>query len=293
MKKSNIIKQVCFAACALTISLSCSSDDEPAKRPITDNNAGEFKVSNLSLFDKQQKGELEAINGDTLKVIFTPKSDYKDIKFELSCDQLKKYNDSLYIVNAAKAGGQQLKLTAKYLNETDNSITTYTAEKDIDITIYSESVTIPYVVSVSKDLLKFVDPEVTYESSDGEKLTFTIKDSDWLKPKNTESENYDYVFNIRYTTMGVMSTVSVKYLKKANVENDKDSYFFHHELDRRSASIKIPGAIYNDIYAPINIRIGPDTRRDAVDSYISELSANPDVFKINVDPQKNSLKRIM
>lgn len=297
---SKIKKLVSFAAIVLIAATICccsSDDDSPAKRPIIDNNAGTFEVSNIAnllLVNKQQRRELEAINGDTLKVIFTPKSDYKNLKFELSCNQLTKYNDSLYIVNASDSGKQQFKLTAKYANETDTTITTYSAEKDIDITVYSESVTIPYIVTVSEDLLKFVTPEVTYENSDGERITFPITDTEWEKPQNTDNKLYSYCFNIRYTKIGIISTVTVKYLKKTEAKNDKEYYFFRHRLDRKSASVNIPGLIYNDIYVPIYISIDltAGIHKSFVNSYISELAANPDVFKIEVDPPKTHLDRI-
>lgn len=86
---------------------SCCKDEDT----IVDSKAGTFVVTNLATGEVFQSDEaqfgfngmysskgVKIAKGDTLKVVFTPKTNYRGVTFNRSCTNIKKVTDELYVV---------------------------------------------------------------------------------------------------------------------------------------------------------------------------------------------------
>ena len=303
---------------------SCSSEDEVTQ---TVDDAGTFIVTNLSYDEGNDNLNVNALKGDTLKVIFSPKKDYKDLKFVLDCQELKKLNDSLFVVTDSKAGRYQHSLSAKYEAKTESTNISYSANNILTVNIPEAYVIIPYKVSISNDLLGFVDAELSYTDADGNDHTCVISDNQWVRSDSVRCQLWEdakgglhfvevekdhaeegwtlveermelpyiyYDFIVRYYNVGISTNVIVRYKQKESMSFDRDSYDFYHKLKRGKADVHIPNLIYidNSFSFDLTINIGGDNllKKDKVKDYIDELVKTPDVIKLRIDPADGVIK---
>lgn len=298
------------------------ANNEEAIAP-KDTLGGTFNVTNLSYNESTENLSLTALNGDTLKVVFTQKTEYKDKFFSISCDNTKlaKLNDTLYVVKEMQSGDNKINLSAI----SADSLVSATAE--LTVNIPKAYVIIPYKVGVSNDLLGFVDAEVTYTDTQGKEHTYVVPDSQWVKSDSVRCQLWEdtngglhfvevgvnqpkdgwtlveeemelpipyYIFNVRYYKTGISSIVTIRYIPKKDVSIDRDSYDFYHKLMRGKAEVQVPNVIYidNSISFDLTINIGDDggIKKDKVKDYIDELAKTPDVIKLRIDPGNGGIK---
>ena len=137
---------VLFAIPCITVMTSCSDDEtayERKKTVINDANAGEFSVTNISYSGTEDGLSLSALKGDTLKIIFIPKAEYKEFVFEKHYNGLEQINDSLYRVKDDKAGRHDYELKIVCQKETDTSVVDVSAEAILKVNIPEAYVIIP------------------------------------------------------------------------------------------------------------------------------------------------------
>lgn len=307
------------------IFVSCSKDsdtpsniNEPEKAEKTIYNAGEFSITNLSSKENVDGSEVKLINGDTLKVVFKPKNEYKDYSFTVSCTSLNKLNDSLFVVSNLPSNRNEVLFTsASSKVEKKDSILTYFAERKVILNIPSSYVIIPFHLEATQDLLQMTTAEITCKNGDGTQSTIVLNEDDWVcrdsstiylyvdaegkkhytaqstpedgwtkvEERKFASNSY-YDFKVRYFQLGVDNEIIVKYIPKSLLSMERDSYSFYHSLDRSIATVVIPGVQVIDIYSSTNIsiNIGSDygVKKDDVKSYLDNLRNTQDVFKFNI-----------
>lgn len=272
-----------------------------------DSLAGSFKLKNITDSNQESSNEIIAIPGDTIQVIFEPKSEYRTngIHFVLSCsglEPLSANNDSMYVVNRnSNYGKLQISLRAKYENKSNEGTTTLSASTISTINVQSKSyIAIPYQLQVSEDLLQFVTPEITYNDPLGNKRTYRLENDDMVhsdsvtysythngKVENqTYLPNAKYSFKLRYTSLPATTEVTVRYIPKDNVEITRNDYDFQHRFDRMSASGILydtngSATIITDIYSNFSITINPNSPKrqteQGIRQYIETLARTPDV----------------
>lgn len=283
-KVFNVMMALAVGMTAVLIATSCSNDNgDDGKKPFVDQQAGTFKIINQSYDDGTTGPEFIVLPGDTLKVIFTPKMEYKSLAFKINCEGLNQLNDSMFVVKKNASGSTNYTVFAAYKDETDSTTTNYSAQTGFEITIPESYVIIPYKLSLSQDLKELVTPEVTYTDADGKQHTFVVKD--WIDTENSATTR----FNVRYYKVGVTAKVEFRYIPKQNVSLTHDNYYLSRTFDRENATIHIPNMFVSDFYTSINISIviGGEgtygTPKNDVPAAIEELSKTVDVLKFSID----------
>lgn len=291
-KVFNVMMALAVGMTAVLMATSCGNDNgNDGKKPILDQQAGTFKIINQSYDDGTTGPEFIALPGDTLKVIFTPKNDYKGLAFETNCEGLNQLNDSMFVVKKNASGSTKFTVSAAYKDETDSTTTNYSAQTGFEITIPEIYVIIPYKLSLSQDLKDLVTPEVTYTDADGKQHTFILKD--WIDTENSATTR----FYVRYYKVGVTAKVEFRYIPKQNVSLTHDNYYLSRTFDRESATIHIPNMFVSDFYTSINISIiiGGEgtygTSKEDIPAAIEELSRTVDVLKFSID-EMGSIEKI-
>ena len=290
----NVLMAMAVGMAAVLVVTSCSDDDEdgveqPKKTPVTDQQAGTFKIVNQTYDDGTTGAGIIALPGDTLKVTFTPKADYKGLTFKMSCEELEQVNDSLYVVTKNASGTKKYTVSAAYQNETETTVIKYSAKTDFELTVPDSYVIIPYHLTLSQDLKELVTPEVTYYDADGKRHTFVVKA--WEESEYVATTH----FYVRYYKVGVTATVEFRYIPKQDVSLTRDRYYLSRQFDRGSAKIQIPKTINIDIYNAMNFSlvIGGEigTAKEDIPAALDELSNTVDVLKFSID-EKGRIEKI-
>lgn len=314
--KTNLRKWMVAIFLPLTVCvMSSCCDDEDDEASVINNNAGTFAVTNISYDDSVDRLSVKAIEIDTLKVKFTPQSDYQSENFIVECPPLKKLNDSLFVVEGLKVGDNEIMLTATCKKEKE----TLSKAETLKISVPEKYVIMPYHLTMSKDLEELVQPEVSYTDGDGHIHTYKVSTNDIVRPDSTLVEMYEdvngkthlvydgegvpetdwtkveerklanptyYDFNVRYYKVGISSNVTVRYLPRHNVELTRERYYLSHCLDRGSATVHIPNLLYMDSSTSfrLTIKIGGEDGigKDEVASALEELEKTPDVINLNI-----------
>ena len=286
---------------------SCSSDDD-----MKNNVEGAFTITNISSGKVMNASSNKMFDKDTLRIMFQPKEEHKDLQFTIDCEELKSIGDNLYILKSNTLSPNSLKVTAKC----ESGNTQYCAETKIGINISHSYAVIPFCVQASQDLLLLSSAQVTYTDADGQEHSFGINDEEWVRPDsinlylfrdnngneqliNDKSEgeekgwtlieeeklgpNATFTFDVRYYHLGIDASVSVTYKRKEHVTATADTYYLLHRIDRKSADITVSNGIVVDIYNPTNIDLTdhniPNTE---LENYFIKLQSNPDIFKLNI-----------
>lgn len=312
--KTNLIKLMSAAMAVLAVTMvftSCcnDSDSEPIKFT-TSLSDGSFEVTNLSAHEPVGSSAV-VIYHDTLLIKFNSKQDYENPSFTISCRELEKVNDSIFVVPSLKTGENKITLEAA---DTVNNYIIYKAEQIITFKIPESYMIIPLSVRVSADLKPFIDVELSYTDKEGKEKKYLIKEEEWIKPDSALFYKYEtedgligyasqvpegakileeeklasdprFTLDTRFVDLknDVTTTFSARYIPKQNVELEREEYRFTHYIDRKSAQISIPGKIVIDAYTSINIDLTDHTvRKEDVASYLEELSAKPDIKKFKL-----------
>ena len=311
-----------LATSSVFVSVACCDDDKNEDTKIN----GTFTVENMSYSDKSQGASVKALEGDTLKIVFSPERMYENLAFAISCgDGLQRLNDSLYVVKELNPGENKVPLSAQCNKEAEGSSITYSASEELTLIVPEAYVIMPYKVAVSQDLLDLVDAEVTYTDAEDESHSYLIPNESWTRSDSITYQRWKdatgtshlvtvgkdnieagwtfidekkylptpyYTFRVRYYKMGITSNVTVRYIPKKGMIAERDSYEFYHNLERGNAIVEIPGLVYIDNSISINIGGDGKIKKDDVKTYIEKLENTPDVIKLNIDPQNGRIKEI-
>lgn len=214
MKRRIVYKCAMYFLLSLML-VSCKDRDEDPVPPVVNNpvppvedsDAGIFKLLDTSTGSELQVGKNNCIYlyvGDTIKVLFEYKSEYKDFNFTFESEQLNKVGDDLFVVpsNLASAEahstviitvgepGKPVVISASCTTVKDNVEYKLSAKRDFRVFAYGipESILVNYYLNVSPELLQFVTPAITCPNENGSSSTsYVLKDEDWEK---TEKEHY-------------------------------------------------------------------------------------------------------
>lgn len=321
--KKELLRFAVIACMPLVVSMmsACSDDENENASPSVGSLAGSFSVTNISYFEDNAESPLKVLEGDTLKIMFAAEGENKGKKLTVSCQSLKKLNDSLFVAEELNTGDNTLKLQAT----TDSASCT----SDFIVDVPDAYVIMPYRISMSSDLDELVQPEVSYTDANGKTHTFMVPAVDIVRPDSALYERYmdsegeshiilvgrdkveagwtkveerkmardtHYDFKVRYYKVGITSSVTVRYIPRANTPLTRDRYYLSHLLDRGSAKVVVPGVIFNDNYSSWNlsVTIGGDGGIDKADvaAALAELAQNPDVLKLNIDPRNNTIREV-
>lgn len=185
IKDLRVVAMMLLCALFLISVSSCHKEED-----VKDEEAGTFTIMNLrtgiSWLEAKQRGDayLGAYVGDTLKVTFQPKIEYKEHKIVVECESLKKINDSLFVIGqelkspeGMVGSGHQITVKARHYSSTYATITfpIYVTEKP-------EPQNAKYVATmsnyyVSSDLLQFVTAEVSQTDDNGQMQSIILPES--------------------------------------------------------------------------------------------------------------------
>lgn len=203
MKTKNFRLATKLLLCALfVVSLnSCCKDDDDEITTVSDNVAGSFKLLNPASGEELVATFYNCIKiyvGDTIKVDFTPNDKYKNCKFNINCEQLKKVGENLFVVpEALKSAeahkqfyvivgepGEPVKFTASY-NEVKEDVK-YILSAEVETRLFAygipENLLVKYTLDISQDLAQFVIPTITFPNENGNGMnSLVVKDTDWIK----------------------------------------------------------------------------------------------------------------
>lgn len=310
-------------ALVLTFASSCCDKEESGTEDsnVVDSYSGVFTITNLSTHELIGDSA-NVINNDTLVIHFTPKQEYANpnYKFEIICGQaLEQIDDSTFTVPKSFSGSKSLVVSASAT--VDEKI--YNALRIITLNVPQSYISIPMVVSVSADLKEFVDVELSYTDKNGNEQRHLVKEEEWVKPDSTtlfvykkengtitfgevlpqgatliEEERYKpnclFIMDARFYDLGkdITTTFCARYTLKSGIDINRENYELTHNIDRRSANIRIPSQIVIDYYIPITIDLSNHViNKGSIPSYLDALSKTPDIkrFKISTSGQISSL----
>ena len=176
-----------------------------------------------------------------------------------------------------------------------------------DVDIETET-SISYTLTISPDLLKFVTPQVSYVDENGVLVTITgVEDLDGKVIENSSEVSSDgsyasswtstvitgtgykcWTIQMKFKHLGFHSHMAVRYLRNEFVEDASGKvYDFHHNINTSVNATKITKtskgwfggeSIEATSYADshVSITIGDYHYGDNVETYLTELSNNPD-----------------
>ena len=330
--KTRFFSYICFGLAAMSLALTfsscCKDDDDEILTPghgegtenvedgkgtefiVKDNEAGIFVVENMSSREILGQTTTDVIRDDTLLVLFQPKQDYRGRLFPISCKDLEKINDSIFVVPGLNSGSHTIEFSVS--DTIGHSI--YRAQRTFSVNVPKSYVSIPITVNLSADLLQFVDVELAYTDKGGLEHNYSIKEDEWIRPDSVVyyiykkedghiassgtvldgceviseekvAPNPHFEWDARFFDINEDITTSfiARYSPKSNLVLDRESYFFTHAVDRESARVSIPGRIVIDIYNAITIDLtDKSVIKDNVEDYLEELAQNPDVKKFRI-----------
>lgn len=295
--------------------------EKPQNEYIT--NAGTFELYNLSTLDGQNlitKGinisiglgpTYDLYGGDTIKIRFTPKREYRQHTFDIVCKGLDKINDSIYVVPRIIQEDNHLLVTMSASCQIRKSTTIYniSASNSKTLSYMPDFVfDVRFELEMSDDLLKFARPKLTYTDASGNEITLILNETDFTKetihaalykdsegwshviyddkqpdPEWTLVEERDvfmtyYPFASKFTKRDTELKVHVKYLPIENISLTQDRYQFEHDLRWYADG-------YVNVYIPISITIdGSETDKvNRAQAYLNSLFASSDSLKLKID----------
>ena len=316
MKKASLSFLATIALGFVALFTACSSDSK--EEPVTDYNAGEFKIINTTRGNKELvDGSVEVYKGDVLKIQFSSK--YK-----------KNFNKeySVYVgKNKVNIENEQFKVST---GDTDYAFTlkaTYdegethlSASQNITIK-QKYKVTVPYVLYITEDLKDLVKVNVDYSNEEGktypmEELpgyifethedVYTYEDEGFTfytfnkqqaiayavhKGPMTAQTTPMLVLEIPYYRFNIDTEIILTYQQKADVEERE--YNIGREFQRKKASIVSPteGANDKDWKYSLPLFTGEKKTASQTRDYIGKIVKEKDVIKLHIDNDGNVTER--
>lgn len=197
-----------------------------------------------------------------------------------------------------------------------------------DVDVVTES-SINYTLTISPDLLKFVTPQVSYIDENGNLVTLTgveeldgkvienkaeidyngsgaeVSASGWTQQVITGTGYKCWTFQVKYKRLDFHSYMGVKYLINDFIEDtDGKIYDFHHSINTSIIAFKstitekkglfdnsqtVGTQAYSDSHVSVtlfNYHFG-----DNINSYLDNLSKNPDIVGYYVDKDGNVTRK--
>lgn len=253
---------------------------------------------------EESKYEPKVKIGDKIRLeYFIPVVEYRSLRFDvyvtIGNDAEIKATDYKYEFTIPENAPEVYTISWRAKHTDDDLIIEGNGQFDLHISDKSAaneiSADMTYRLTLSKDMLSFVTPEISYVDDDGKTQSRTITD-DMFKENSTSFTfgeetftltRFSYDFNIHYTKK-TAKEVSVKYHKKANVEISKESYDFDHLLFIVSGTAT--SANGNSVNIGISSFIGKvlagsrdNVNKEDVGNYIDILTSTPDVATVSIN----------
>lgn len=191
-----------------------------------------------------------------------------------------------------------------------------------DVDVVTES-SINYTLTLSPDLLKFVTPQVSYVDENGNLVTLTgveeldgkvienkaeidyknggteVSASGWTQQVITGTGYKCWTFQVKYKRLNFHSYMGVKYLINDCIEDtDGKIYDFHHSINTSIIALKstiiensqtVNTQVYSDSH--ISVTLLDYHFGDNINSYLDNLSKNPDIVGYYVDEDGNVTRK--
>ena len=318
MKKSGLSFLATVSVCALVALFTACSSSDSKEEPVTDHNAGEFKIINTSRGNKVlEDGSVEIYKGDVLKIQFSPK--YKknfttDYSVYVGRNKVAIENNE-FIISTGDTE-YTFNLSATY----DEGETHLSASQTITIK-QKYKVTVPYVLYITEDLKDLVKVNVSYSNEaaktypmedlpgytfESHSNIFTYEDEGftYYTFNQPEAESYAIhdgpktvntvpmlVLEIPYYRFSIDTEIILTYQQKADVE-ERD-YNIGREFQRKKASIVSPVEGVNDKDWKYSLPMFTGSKMTASQTrdYISRISREQDVIKLHIDADGNVTER--
>ena len=320
MKKNFLGMLATVAVCGLVAVFAACSSSDSNDEPITDNNAGEFKIVNATRGNADLTVTPNNLfKGDVLKIQFSPK--YKKnytTSYAVSVNGGTKttLEGNEFTVSEGNAT-YTFTLIAKY----DEGATHLSATKTI--TVKQEyNVTVPYVLYITEDLKDLIKVNVdfsneagkTYPMEDLPSYTFEEHQNVWTYEdgglthytfNEPEAKTYDVhagpltaktvpmlVINLPYYRFNIDTEIILTYKQKADVIETQD-YNIGRSFERKKASVLSPTAGASDkdwrYTVPMftgELKTGKETKK-----YVDQMVKEKDVIKLHIDADGNVTER--
>ena len=308
MKKSSLSILATIALGFVALFTACSSDSK--EEPVTDYNAGEFKIINTTRGNKELvDGSVEIYKGDVLKIQFSPKYK-KNFTTEYSVyvgkNKFNIENDQFKVTTGDTDYAFTLKATY------DEGETHLSASQNITIK-QKYKVTVPYVLYITEDLKDLVKVNVDYSNEEGktypmEELPgYTFETHDDVYTYEEDGFTY-YVFNkqqaeayevhdgplsantapmlvleIPYYRFNIDTEIILTYQQKADVEERE--YNIGRDFQRKRATVVSPteGASDKDWKYSLPMFTGTKMTASKTREYIGKIIKEKDVIKLHID----------
>lgn len=316
-----------LALSGIMLFMSCCEDDpvvDPVVVKVDDSEVGAFEeIRNMSsgrtvsLYDgiviNTGKQTAQIYGGDTIKVSFTPKSQYAMEKFNITIEGYKKLNDSLFVAPVGQilkddTSSESLKMVATCSFNRNDTIYSLSAKQSGHYSYKSAFVfDVDYSYSITSDLLAFVTPVLTYTDENGYEKNVTLTEANmefskvtiyqdqdghryylevgespeegWTKIRERPS-SYNYYFDSRFMKRSSKLTATVKYTKKDVAQPEDPSLDFSRELSWTARG-------YINLGITITIGQGQEVTAEKLQAYLEELYQKTDALTLAIDRYGN------
>ena len=311
-----LLLPVGLLAAVSLMTVSCDDDDVPV---IENADAGTFTITNLSADGTVVHDNAELMAGDTLKVAFTPSSEYKDFVFTVSCEPLVRVKDSIYVVpddrtdsrNTVYSKDMPLILKAVYDSKTKDVEYKLSATKTVQAKALKASAEVTWIMMVSPDLLDFFSLQLNYTDGNSTKHIVTLTDDQWTSEsytkyvyqnaegKTRESDHeifeegwtkvseeeilLDYRFSAKlyYSRIDTTYPFTVKYIQKTQTPPEKTEYDFFRSLAWGNAITYAPDGVHPYTGTNKTLLYEEDTVKKAdLPTNLSTLASTEDHFEL-------------
>lgn len=318
--KMNLKLLATIAVCGFVALFTACSSSDSKDEPITDNNAGEFKIVNGTRGNAElTAGSNNFYKGDVLKIQFNPK--------------YKKNFTTSYAVSVN--GGTKTTLEGNEFTVSEGGVTyTFylTAKFDVGDTHLSATktisieqkynVTVPYVLYITEDLKDLVKVNVDFSNEAGKtypmedipsytfeehKNVYTYEDGGitYYTFNQPEAETYDIhagpltaktvpmlILNIPYYRFNIDTEIILTYQQKADVVETRE-YNIGRRFERKKASVVSPteGATDKDWRYTVPMFTGEQMTGKQAKSYVDKMVKEKDIIKLHIDADGNVTER--
>lgn len=165
-------------------------------------------------------------------------------------------------------------------------------------------VSVNYTFSVTKDLMQFVTPTMTYTDANGDVQQWVLTEQNSM---NSNDLTLSWTQNVTIKDFDKADAgLTVSYQLKEGVETLADTYVFGHKIYLNEYKVwdKTGHLVNSGVFGhtgmvsgsgqssdgSVTVTIGVDTRQvkaDAVQAYLNDLVANPDKYQFDVDSKGN------